>query len=127
MPFPYVYICDLLEELGHLVYRDRPMLVGLEKETNNRAVNWLTQHRRSLNEFSVDSAAVMMMFTPENWTDRDYGLDEGRLEQLIARVLNLPRDLHIELRMWRDGPAHEDLAVCVQRVMDKMTWVRSSA
>ena len=123
MPFLYVYVCDLLEKLSQLVDRDCPLLVGLEKETNRRIVDWLRQHRGSLNESSVDDQAVMLMFTPEKRTDRDYGLDSVRLEQLIARVLNLPRVLHLELQMWRNGPAHGDLAACVERVMAKMTWV----
>lgn len=124
MPFLYVYVCDLLEDLGCLVYRDCPMLVGLEKETNNRTVNWFKRHKNRLNEFSVDARAVMMFFHPEKHIDRDYGLDAERLEQLIARVLNLPRNLHTELQMWRNGPVYGDLAACVQRVMEKMAGVR---
>jgi DNA ligase-4 len=124
MPFLYVYVCDLLEDLGHLVYRPCPMLVGLEKETNKRTVNWLQRHKNKLNEFSVDAQAVLMFFTPHKQTDREYGLDAERLEQLIARVLNLSSDQRAELQLWRKGPVHGDLAACVQQVMEKMTGVR---
>jgi hypothetical protein len=123
MPFLFVYVCDLLEQLGSIFYRDCPLLTGLEKETNRRTVNWLKQHRHRLNEFSVDSAAVMMFFTPEKYTDRDYGLDAERLGRLIARLLNLSRDLYADLQLWRERPGHGDLGACVQRVMDKSTSV----
>ena len=123
MPFLYVYVCDVLEKLGELVYRDCPLLVGFKEKTNTIAVKWLSQHRCRLNEFSVDSQAVIGMLYPEQRTDRGYGLDAERLEQLIARVLNLPRNLHSELQVWRNGLAHGDLGACVERVMDKMTWV----
>jgi hypothetical protein len=123
MPFLYVYVCDVLEKLGELVYRDCPTLVGLKEKRNMIAIKWFGQHRSRLNEFSVDSQAVIRMLYPEQRTDRNYGLDAERLEQLIARVLNLPRNLHHELQMWRNGPAHGDLGACVERVMDKMTWV----
>jgi DNA ligase-4 len=97
--------------------------VGLEKKTNDRTVQWFQRHRNHLNEFSVDARAVVMFFTPAKQTDRDYGLDAERLEQLIARVLGLSRNLHTELQMWRSGPAHGDLGACVKRVMEKMTSV----
>ena len=63
---------------------------------------------------------------PQKQTDRDYGLDVGRLEQLVARVLGLPRDLHAELQLWRHGPLYGDLGACVKCVMDKMMAVRNS-
>lgn len=126
MPFPYIYVCDLLEKLAGLVYRDRPLLDELKEKTNQFAVDWFRQHRASLNASSVDDQAVLASFMPEKRTDREYGLDAAGLEQLIARVLNLPRDLHGELRLWRDGLAYGDLAACVERVMDKMTWVSIS-
>jgi len=124
MPFLYVYVCDLLEHLGELYSHDCPTIIGLEKKTNDRTVKWLHRHRCRLNEFSVDARAVMMFFTPEKQTDRDYGLDVDRLEQLIARVLSLPRDLRTELHLWRKGASYGDLGACVKRVVDKMTWVR---
>lgn len=126
MPFLYVYVCDLLEQLAGLVYRDCPLLVGLKEKTNQFAIDWFRQHKGSLNEGGVDDQAVLASFMPEKRTDRDYGLDAERLEQLIARVLNLPRDLHCDLRLWRNGLAYGDLAACVERVMDKMSWVITS-
>jgi hypothetical protein len=125
MPFPFVYICDLLEKLAELVHRDVPMLTkALEKETNKRTLDWLLQHRKSLNDFSTDDQAVLSTFRPEQRMDRDYGLDAGRLEQLIARVLNLPRNLYVELQMWRREPRQGDLAFNVEQVMEKLTLVR---
>lgn len=123
MPFLYVYVCDLLEKLGELVSRDVPVLIGLKEKTNSIAIKWLAQHRNRLNELSVNSKAVMAMFMPELRTGWEYGLDGEALERLIARALNLPRNLHEELRMWRNGPAHGDLGACLEHVMDKMTRV----
>ena len=124
MPFLYVYVCDLLENLSELYSHDCPTLIGLEKKTNDRVVKWFQRHKNRLNEFSVDSRTVMMFFMPQKQTDRIYGLDVERLEQLIARVLGLSRELCADLQQWRQGPAHGDLGACVKRVMDKMTGVR---
>jgi hypothetical protein len=123
MPFLYVYVCDLLEKLGELFYRGCPVHIGLDETINDIAVRWFRNHKNSLNQFSVDATAVMMMiFTPAR-TDRDYGLDAERLEQLISRVLNLPRDLCDELQMWRNHSTNGDLAACLEGVMNKMTRV----
>ncbi|KAG0646470.1 hypothetical protein D0Z07_7513 [Hyphodiscus hymeniophilus] len=127
MPFLYVYICDLLEQLGELHSPDCPTLIGLDKKTNDRTVKWFQRHQHRLNEFSVDASAVIRFFTPQKQTDRDYGLDGERLEQLIARVLGLPRHLHAELQLWRQGAVYGDLGACVKRVMDKLTWVATQA
>jgi hypothetical protein len=121
MPFPYIHVCALLEQLDGIA--NRPVLLATKEKTNDAAIRWLSLHRHRLNEQSVDSPAVMAMFHSVQRTDRDYGLDVERLERLIARALSLSRTLHDNLRLWREGTVHGDLGACVERVIKEMPQV----
>jgi hypothetical protein len=50
-------------------------------------------------------------------------LDADSLEQVIARVLNLPKKQLQDLRRWRHEPIAGDLAACVERVLESMADV----
>src|SRR3954467_10998007 len=124
MPFPFVYVCDLLEDLAHIVNRDPPFL---PKDANHKStettIRWLKLHRSRLDAHATDADTVILTLQPEKRTDRVYGLDVFALEQVVARVLNLPKRHHQDLRRWRSEPAKGDLATCVEQVMEVMAAV----
>jgi len=125
MPFPFVYVCDLLDVLEILVLRDPPLRrTDLDKAIAKETDQWLRMHCNSLNANATDDNAVILTFKPELRTDRVYDLDAVSLEQVIARVLNLPRVHLAELQRWRASPMSGDLGTCIQRVIDSMISVR---
>ena len=125
MPFPFVYVCDLLEDLAHLIHRDLPLLPkDVHHQTTETTLRWLKLHRSRLDAAATDDDAVILTLQPEKRTDRVYGLDAFALEQVVARVLNLPKQHHLDLQTWRHDPAKGDLAACVERVMENMAAVR---
>lgn len=121
MPFPFVYLCDLLNDLERPHVSRYPMLPkDLANYTKDKVIRWLRLHRDRLNAFSTDSEAVMSMLQPENQIDRVYGLDTGSLELVIARALSLPRQHYLALQQWRTDPVRGDLGACVKRAMENM-------
>jgi hypothetical protein len=119
MPFLFVYLCDLLNDLERPYLRATPLLPrDLEKYTKDKVIYWLGRHRDALNAFSTDSRAVMSMLQPETQTDRVYGLDPESLELVIARVLGLSRRHYQDLQRWQTEPLRGDLAACVNGVME---------
>ena len=121
MPFPFVYLCDLLNDLERPHISRYPLLPkDLENYTKDKVIRWLRLHRDRLNAFSTDSEAVMSMLQPENQTDREYGLDSGSLELVVARALGLPRQHYLDLQQWRSEPVKGDLGACVKRVVENM-------
>lgn len=124
MPFPFVYVCDLLDDLSHLVNRETPLLPkDVDHKTNETTLRWLKLHRSRLDAAATDDHTVILTLQPGKRTDRVYGLDVCGLEQVVARVLNLPRLHHRDLQTWRREPAKGDLASCVERVMENMAAV----
>jgi hypothetical protein len=124
MPFPFVYVCDLLEDLACLVARDLPLLPkDLDHKTTETTIRWFKLHRSRLDAAATDDDAVLLTLTPDRRSDRIYGLDSLGLEQVVARVLNLPKRHHQDLQRWRCEPAKGDLAACVERVMENLTAV----
>jgi hypothetical protein len=128
MPFPFVYVCDLLEDLAHLSNRIVPLLpTDLAYRTTEITLRWLKRHRNLLDASSTDDDCVILTLQPEKRTDRAYGLDALALEQVVARVLNLPKQHYQDLQSWRHEPAQGDLASCVERVVDNMAVVSKHA
>jgi hypothetical protein len=124
MPFKFAYLCDLLQTLEYPYARDTVIIESRVKEyTQKEIVNWLQRYRKSLDEFATDDAAVMMMLRPEEWKDRDFGLDTDGLEHLLARALALTRAQCAELQKWRTESYNGDLGVCVERVMGTLERV----
>lgn len=124
MPFRFVYVCDLLQELENPFVRDVPRLPGhLREHLRSRISKWFTQHRGQLDEFRTDAGAVLSMLRPQAVKNRVYGIDPGRLELIIARALSLTKAQYAELQKWRTEPAHGDLAVRVRTVMEKLDGV----
>jgi hypothetical protein len=124
MPFPFVYVCDLLEDLGRLYDRVVPLLPkDLDHRTTEITLRWLKRHRDLLDTAATDDDCVILTLQPEKRTDRVYGLDAFSLEQIVARVLNLPKQHCKDLQAWRNEPVQGDLASCVERVMQNMATV----
>jgi hypothetical protein len=124
MPFPFVYVCDLLEDLANLYNRVIPLLPkDLDHRTTEITLRWLKHHRNLLDAAATDDDCVILTLQPEKRADRVYGLDAFALEQIVARVLNLPKQHYQDLQRWRHGPAEGDLASCVERVMENMAAV----
>lgn len=122
MGFPFAWVCDLLEELEKLVVRDAPLLPDLlKKQTNDKIISWLRNHCARLNAHDTDADVVILTFRPETRSDREYGLDARSLEQIVARVLSLPRK-HVEtLQLWRRGPIKGDLSLLVEKVLEDVS------
>src|SRR4051812_38979251 len=110
MPFPFVYVCDLLDKLESICVREVPLLrkdrVAQTKET---LVYWFVTHRWRINAQDTNSKAVLMILKPERQTDREYGV-EKYLEQILARIFKMPTPVYEKLRRWRDDAHnHGDL------------------
>jgi len=124
MPFPFVYVCDLLQELERLFTRDVPLLPSHHREElREETSRWFRRHYRRLDQQGTDSGAVLSMFRPQNVTDRVYGVDASRLESVIARALSLTQAQYFLLQKWRSKPINGDLAVRVCEVMENMEGV----
>src|SRR6266487_5307817 len=101
MPFLFVYLCDLLDELERPYLQIcLPLPRILESHRKKTILEWIYRHRRSLDLHDTDDAAVMSMLRPEKMTDRIYGLDAERLELLIARTLCLSTEEYVKLQKW---------------------------
>jgi hypothetical protein len=129
MPFPFAYICDLLELVEGLVIRDDPLLPATLKNLwNEKTLQWFSNHRHSFNANDTDDRLVLKIFDPENFhSGRDLSwLDCESLEQIIRRVFSVPQG-HLDiLRQWKTEPRNGDLASCLQKTIDAMILVSES-
>lgn len=120
MPFPFAYVCDILDKLERLFRRQVPLLhKDLNSKVNEEVTKWFKEHRSRLDAFNTDAEAVISMLRPEQTHDRIYGIDSENLELIISRGLRLSRHQCAELHRWKTSDIL-DLAGCVQRVMDKI-------
>lgn len=121
MPFPFIYVCDLLDELERLHIRPVPLLprVLLERSTN-AANQWLKNHKFDLNAFDAQSAAALWILRPDKMVDRHYGINAHRLESIIARVYQLSGMQYEVLQSWRHMPHLGDLGTFVQTARSDM-------
>src|SRR6187402_1536495 len=105
MPFPFIYVCDLLDDLERPHLREVPLLQkDLDHYTKKTVIDWFKRHKQRLNESRTDSLAVMSMLMPEKRTDRAYGLSPLDMEHALARIFMLPRDKYAELKRWQTNP-----------------------
>jgi DNA ligase-4 len=115
MPFPFLYVCDLLERLQDIWARDPPLLPKeAERKSEEVIESWFTNHRRRIDN-ETDGLVLLSTLLPEKRTDRVYMLQANRLEKVIGRVLALPNSRRIDLERWRK-PGAGDLGDCVERV-----------
>ena len=118
---PFVFVCDLLNELDDLVNRENYLLPRHLTERRNKAVlNWFGTHCRALEACEKTSSSVLAMLQPlERRQDCVYGFDTEGLERIIARALHIPIVHLPELQKWRLGIPRMDLGACVEEFVRK--------
>lgn len=122
MPFQFVYICDLLEDLERIVTRDPPLLSKeVEKQQSSTILNWFKSHRRRLDAFNTDSDAVLSTLLPQRTTDRCYGLSIKELKRILARILSLSQKQLAQLKNWQCQSSGGDLALFVYQILDDVS------
>ncbi|KAI1375198.1 hypothetical protein F4677DRAFT_423513 [Hypoxylon crocopeplum] len=113
MPFPYRYICDLLQQLDD----------NSRKEERNQTPTktivgaWFHEHRSGLNAPENDSSAILSTLLPERRTDRVYFIQTPRLESIFGKALLLGASRVQELRRYRTSGQGVDLADCVEGIL----------
>ncbi|KAL1841446.1 hypothetical protein VTJ49DRAFT_7061 [Mycothermus thermophilus] len=112
MPFPFAYVCDLLERLD----QNRTARSGLRSNANI-VRDWFQGHQASLLRQDNLSGPLLSVLLPEKRTDRVYCLREKRLQTIIGRALGLGRSRLSELSRWTNPDARVDLADCVELVL----------
>ena len=124
MPFPFVYMCDLLDKLEGIHVREVAYLPKDRKSrTKDALMSWFQTHRWRINAQDTDGNAVLMMLKPERQTDREYGL-EDYMEQILARIFKMPTTIYERLKSWReDVHIHGDLASRLCKVLQEMNIV----
>lgn len=124
MPFLFVYVCDLLDELERPHLQDVPLLPPvLKARTMELVMRWLKRHKKDLGDFNTCSHAAISMLRPDFRTDHDYDLDAESLELVIARVLRLSREDYVKLHRWQTHPHLCDLGSCVETVRGGLSGV----
>ncbi|KAL2062635.1 hypothetical protein VTL71DRAFT_5707 [Oculimacula yallundae] len=128
MPFPFVYLCDLLDRIEELCVRDVPLLRRDRlSRTKDSIIAWMRTHSWRMNAQDTDSSAVLMMLKPERQTDREYGVEEC-LEQILARIFKMPTPMYERLRRWRDEAHNQgDLGLRLCQVLQEMKVTASNA
>ncbi|KAI1342131.1 hypothetical protein F5Y15DRAFT_332918 [Xylariaceae sp. FL0016] len=109
MPFPYQYICDLLEELECDFKRSKTR----ESACKTIISTWFGKHRARLNDSETDACAILSTILPERRTDRVYAIQATRLEGIVGKTLLLGSSRVKELRRYRTPGSGVDLADCV--------------
>ncbi|CZS97021.1 uncharacterized protein RAG0_06121 [Rhynchosporium agropyri] len=128
MPFPFVYICDLLDKIEGICVRDVPLLrKDRVSRTKDSLISWFMTHRWRINAQDTDSSAVLMMLKPEKQTDREYGLEE-HLEQVLARIFKMPTPMYEKMMRWKEeAHNHGDLGLRLCQILQEMKATPSSA
>ncbi|KAI0011214.1 hypothetical protein F4779DRAFT_626714 [Xylariaceae sp. FL0662B] len=115
MPFPYRYICDLLQQLDDEIHKEArrqiPATTIIEK--------WFQEHRSRLNAPENDACAILSSLLPEKRTDRVYGIQVTRLQSIIGQALLLGASRVQELRRYTIPGLGLDLADCVENILKR--------
>lgn len=113
MPFPYAYICDLLQKL-----EDETLSTKKEKTPAKAIIaNWFESHRSRLHSPDNDASAVLSTLLPERRTDRVYSIQATRLRSIIGRALLLGQSRVLELRRHIIPGSGVDLGDCVESIL----------
>ncbi|KAI0122836.1 ATP dependent DNA ligase domain-containing protein [Xylariales sp. AK1849] len=113
MPFPFRYICDLLQRL------DDEARSSKKQRTPSKSTieNWFRDHRLRLDAPTIDARAILSTLLPERRTDRVYNLQVNRLESIIGPALTLGHSRVKELRRYKTPGLGVDLGDCVERLL----------
>ncbi|KAK3373796.1 hypothetical protein B0T24DRAFT_275442 [Lasiosphaeria ovina] len=112
MPFPFAYICNLLQGLED----NQHAQVG--QKTNASIIQaWFRSHQAELSRDDHDPAALLSALLPEKRTDRVYSIREKKLQIIIGRALILGISRKKELERWAVTGSGVDLADCVYGIL----------
>ncbi|KAI0133159.1 hypothetical protein F4776DRAFT_626350 [Hypoxylon sp. NC0597] len=114
MPFPFRYICDLLQHLDDESRKETkqvPAKVIIE--------TWFREHRTHLNAQDNDACAILSTLLPERRTDRVYCIQTSRLESIFGKALLLGASRVQELRRYRTPALGVDLADCIEGILSR--------
>ncbi|KAI1390976.1 uncharacterized protein F4822DRAFT_442178 [Hypoxylon trugodes] len=115
MPFPYRYVCDLLQQLNDESHKrenkQRPARVLIE--------TWFREHRAHLNADGNDASAILSTLLPERRTDRVYYIQVSRLESIFGKALLLGASRVQELRRYTTPGLGVDLADCIEGILTR--------
>ncbi|KAI1659026.1 hypothetical protein F4813DRAFT_395465 [Daldinia decipiens] len=115
MPFPYKYICDLLQQLENESRKNE------HRQTPARSIieTWFREHRSSLDAPENDPSAILSTLLPERRTDRVYLIQAARLESIFGKALLLGASRLQELRRYRTPGLGVDLADCIEGILKR--------
>ncbi|KAI1284803.1 hypothetical protein F5Y07DRAFT_347744 [Xylaria sp. FL0933] len=115
MPFPYRYICDLLQQLDDET-RKKP-----ERQTPSEVIvkSWFQQHRCLLNAPANVASAILSTLLPETRTDRVYNIQAPRLQSIFGKALMLGASRVLDLRRWSESGSGIDLGDCIERALSQ--------
>ncbi|TRX87925.1 hypothetical protein FHL15_011183 [Xylaria flabelliformis] len=113
MPFPYRYICDLLQQLDDEV-RKPPA-----KQTPSEAIiqSWFQHYQSLIHAPGNDACAILSTLLPERRTDRVYNIQAPRLQSIFGKALMLGASRVLELRRWAESGSGVDLGDCVESIL----------
>ncbi|KAI8304748.1 DNA ligase 4 [Colletotrichum sp. SAR11_59] len=109
MPFPFLLICDLLEQ-AHRQCKSGPTKV------NERVTNWFKQHRHRIDDSGNSASALFSTLLPEKRTDRVYGIQADTLCGIVGRVLVLGQSRVKEMKRFKEPGLGLDLADCIENI-----------
>ncbi|KAK0635175.1 hypothetical protein B0T17DRAFT_485394 [Bombardia bombarda] len=114
MPFPFSYVCDLLQRLEDNQRGARGVLRG----NADLLREWFGAHcSQFLCRDDHDDAALLSTLLPEKRTDRIYLIREKKLQATVGRALGLGVSRIMELGRWSRPGSGVDLAECVEGVL----------
>lgn len=113
MPFPFSFICDLLQGLD-----DERRSRKKQKSTSKSIVEeWFEKHRIRLHAPDINPVAILSTLLPERRTDRVYGIQVQRLEGIIGRAMCLGATRMKQLHDYSIPGLNKDLADCVEQIL----------
>ncbi|EME43288.1 hypothetical protein DOTSEDRAFT_100177, partial [Dothistroma septosporum NZE10] len=118
MPFPFIEICTLLNNLEKVETHDPPLIPQV-RYTKARGLieTWFKSHRRKIIELSEDGqTALLSALLPEWRTDRVYGVQTQSLYRMLSRTLGLGTARLRDLQAYKQ-PGFGDLPACLERVL----------
>ncbi|CAJ2508173.1 Uu.00g093590.m01.CDS01 [Anthostomella pinea] len=115
MPFPFRYICDLLQDLEDDIRKAKSY------PTSGKAIiaRWFDQHRLQLHAPGNDVCAILSTLLPERRTDRVYFIQAPRLQSIVGQALCLGFSRVAELRRYQTPGLGIDLGDCVERILER--------
>ncbi|KAH9901921.1 hypothetical protein F4778DRAFT_738154 [Xylariomycetidae sp. FL2044] len=115
MPFPYRYICDLLQLLEDELRKPK----AHPASTKSLIQHWFDQHRSHLLAPGNDASVILSTLLPERRTDRVYSIQTARLESIVGKALLLGASRVKELRRYQTAGLGIDLGDCVQGILTR--------